>query len=74
VTELVDKLLERIDTLIRIQALQAVTHLGTKTDKIMFLSEAGLQPKEIASIVGGQPTTVSQLIYQHKKKMAKKDE
>lgn len=47
-----DQLLERIDTLIRIQALQAVAHLGTKTEKIMFLNEAGLQPKEIASIVG----------------------
>lgn len=61
-------LLERIDTLIRIQALQAVSHLGTKTEKIMFLSEAGLQPKEIASIVGGKPATVSQIVYEQKKK------
>lgn len=62
-------LLERIDTLIRIQALQAVAHLGTKTEKIMFLAEAGLQPKEIASIVGGKPATVSQIIYEQKKKV-----
>ena len=65
-------LIERIDTLIRIQALQAVSHLGTKSEKIMFLSEAGLQPKEIASIVGGKPATVSQLIYEKKKKVKSK--
>lgn len=67
-SETSDLLLERVDTLIRIQALQAISHLATKTEKIMFLSEAGLQPKEIASIVGGEPGTVSQIIYQQKKK------
>jgi hypothetical protein len=66
--EVSDQLLGRIDTLIRIQALQAVAHLGTKSEKIMFLSDAGLQPKEIASIVGGKPATVSQIIYDQKKK------
>ncbi|MBO6769674.1 MAG: hypothetical protein JJ901_15385 [Erythrobacter sp.] len=67
-TDTETQLLERIDTLIRIQALQAVAHLGTKTEKIMFLAEAGLQPKEIATIVGGKPATVSQIIYEQKKK------
>ena len=67
-TDVTELLLERIDTLIRIQALQAVTHLKTKTEKIMFLSEAGLQAKEIASIVGGKPATVSQIVYDQKKK------
>ena len=67
-TDTQTQLLERIDTLVRIQALQAVAHLGTKTEKIMFLAEAGLQPKEIASIVGGKPATVSQIIYDQKKK------
>lgn len=67
-TDSSELLLERIDTLIRIQALQAVSHFGSKTEKIMFLSEAGLQPKEIASIVGGKPATVSQCIYEQKKK------
>ncbi len=71
-TEVSDQLLERIDTLIRIQALQAVSHLGTNTEKIMFLSEAGLQPKEISSIVGGKSATVSQIIYDQKKKVKSK--
>ena len=63
-----DAILERLDLLIRIQALQAVTHLNTKTDRIMFLSDAGLKPKDIASIVGGEAATVSQIIYVQKKK------
>lgn len=67
-SDLSERLLERVDILIRIQALQAVSHLATKTDKIMFLSEAGLQPKEIASILGGSSATVSQTIYVQKKK------
>lgn len=70
--DLTESLLERVDTLIRIQALQAVAHLGTKTEKIMFLSDAGFQPKEIASIVGGKSATVSQCIYEQKKKAAAK--
>ena len=67
-TEMAELLIEKFDTLIRIQALQAVAHLGTKTEKIMFLSDAGLQPKEIASIVGGKAATVSQIVYDQKKK------
>lgn len=70
--DLNERLLERIDTLVRIQALQAVSHLSTKTQKIMFLSEAGLQPKEIASIVGGKAATVSQVIYDQNKRAAGK--
>lgn len=71
-SDISEKLLERVDVLIRIQALQAVSHLGTKTEKIMFLSEAGLQPKEIASILSGSAATVSQTIYAQKKKAAAK--
>lgn len=71
-SDLTERLLERVDVLIRIQALQAVSHLPTKTDKIMFLSEAGLQPKEIASILGGSSATVSQTIYMQKKKVGAK--
>ncbi|MGI9377905.1 MAG: hypothetical protein ACR2PC_17725 [Tsuneonella suprasediminis] len=71
-SDLSERLLERVDVLIRIQALQAVSHLKTKTEKITFLSEAGLQPKEIASILGGSAATVSQTIYAQKKKAAEK--
>ncbi|HEX7711520.1 MAG TPA: sigma factor-like helix-turn-helix DNA-binding protein [Sphingomonadaceae bacterium] len=63
----------KLDTLIRIQALAAVSHLPTKTQKILFLNEAGLSPKEIAPIVDAKPNVVSQLIYDAKKKAEKAD-
>lgn len=61
----------RLDTLVKIQALSAVAHLSTKSEKILFLNEAGLSPKEIAAIVGGKAATVSQIIYAAKKKAEK---
>lgn len=61
-------IVEKLDTLINIQALSSVSHLNTKSEKIIFLSEAGLSPKEITSIVGGKPGTVRQIIYAAKKK------
>ena len=58
-------------TLVKIQALSAVRDLPTKKEKIMFLSEAGLTPKEIGTIVGSSSASVSQTIYEAKKKLGK---
>ncbi|WFL76832.1 sigma factor-like helix-turn-helix DNA-binding protein [Altererythrobacter arenosus] len=61
----------KIDTLIKIQALSAVAHLPTKSEKVLFLNDAGLTPKEIAAVVGGSSGAVSQTIYAAKKKAEK---
>lgn len=58
-------------TLVKIQSLSAVRHLETKKEKILFLSEAGLEPKEVAPIVGSSAASVSQAIYAAKKQSAK---
>lgn len=68
-----DELLAKIDTLIKIQALSAVAHLSTKKEKVLFLNEAGLTPKEIAVIVGTSPGSVSQTIYLAKKNQKDED-
>ena len=47
-----DPLLQRLDTLIRIQARIAVAHLGTQKEKILFLASAGLGPTAIGDILG----------------------
>ena len=67
-----EELLGKLDTLIKIQALSAVAHLATKKEKILFLNEAGLTPKEISVIVGTSAARVSQVIYADKK--SKKDD
>ena len=65
------EVVELLRTLLRIQALSAVRDLPTKKEKILFLSEAGLTPKEIGTIVGSTAASVSQTIYDAKKKAGK---
>lgn len=65
------ELMDVLRTLLKVQSLSAVRHLPTKKEKIIFLSEAGLSPKEIAPIVGSSNGSVSQTIYDTKKKGAK---
>lgn len=65
------ELMDVLRTLVKIQSLAAVRHLPTKKEKILFLSEAGLTPKEVGPIVGTSSAAVSQAIYEAKKKSAK---
>lgn len=65
------EMMEVLRTLLKIQSLSAVRDLPTKKEKILFLAEAGLMPKEIAPIVGSSAPSVSQTIYDAKKKAAK---
>ena len=67
------ELMELLRTLLKVQSLSAVSHLPTKKEKIIFLSEAGLSPKEIAPIVGSSNGAVSQTIYEVKKKGTKEN-
>jgi DNA-directed RNA polymerase specialized sigma24 family protein len=65
------ELMDLLRTLLKIQSLSAVRDLPTKKEKILFLSEAGLSPKEISPIVGSSSGSVSQTIYDTKKKGAR---
>lgn len=65
------ELMDILQTLLKVQSLAAVRELPTKKAKILFLSEAGLSPKEIAPIVGSTAAAVSQTIYEAKKQMEK---
>lgn len=60
-------------TLLKVQALSAVRHLPTKREKILFLADAGLSPKEVAPIVASSAASVSQTIYDAKQKSAKEE-
>lgn len=66
-----EELMGILRTLVKIQSLSAVRHLATKKEKILFLSEAGLEPKEVAPIVGTTAASVSQTIYAAKKQSGK---
>jgi DNA-directed RNA polymerase specialized sigma24 family protein len=58
---------QKLDTLIRLQARIAVGHLDTQKQKILFLSSAGLQPKEIGDILGVSANSVSVVLSQARK-------
>lgn len=62
---------EKLDTLIRIQALLAVRGMEKQKDKIVFLYAAGIRPKDIASILGTTANTVNVAMANHKKAQGK---
>lgn len=41
----------KLDVLIRLQALSLLNDLGSMKEKILFLSDAGFQPKAIADLL-----------------------
>jgi DNA-binding CsgD family transcriptional regulator len=70
--DLLSEIDAKLDTLIRIQALQSVRGMETQKDKIVFLYGAGIRPKDIASILGTTSNTVNVAMANHKKAQSKK--
>jgi DNA-binding CsgD family transcriptional regulator len=62
---------QKLDTLIRLQARIAISHLATQKERILFLSSAGLVPKEIGDILGVTANSVSVALLQARKSAAK---
>lgn len=73
-TDVIAILAAKFDTLIRLQATLAVDRLGTQREKILFLSKAGLPPKEIADILGTTANTVSVALSKSRKSGVKLEE
>jgi len=66
-------LTEKLDTLIKLTAIDALKGKNL-TDQVEILSEIGLQPKEIARILGTDPNTVRTLKSRVKSRKTKKTE
>lgn len=60
-------IIEKLDTLIRLQAALAVQAMATQKEKIIFLHGAGIKPKDIASFLGTTPNTVNVALANYKK-------
>jgi len=63
-----EEILSKLTTLVRLQALAMTRDLPTNKEKILFLHDAGLAPKEIAEIIGTTSNSVSVLLSREKKK------
>jgi DNA-binding CsgD family transcriptional regulator len=66
-----DSVAQKLDTLIRLQARIAVAHLATQKERVLFLSSAGLSPKDIGEILGVSANSVSVSLLQARKSAAK---
>lgn len=66
-------LTEKLDTLIKLPAIDALKGKNL-TDQVEILSEIGLEPKEIARILGTDPNTVRTLKSRVKSRKTKKTE
>lgn len=62
-----NELIDKIDILIRLQAISMVERFATQREKIAFLSKVGLGPKVIADILGTSANTVSVALSNMKK-------
>lgn len=57
-TELLESLIEKTDTLIRLQAMNAVKHLDSQKEKIAFLHTCGIRNIDIAVILNTSASVV----------------
>jgi hypothetical protein len=54
-----EEVLERLDILIKLQAAALTERMESSKDKILFLSNAGIRPTLIASILGTTTNNVN---------------
>jgi DNA-directed RNA polymerase specialized sigma24 family protein len=66
-TDKEDPILQRLDTLIRLQARLAVSSIKEPRDKVLFLSGAGLGPKAISEMLSMSPNAVSSVLKRARK-------
>lgn len=66
-----EELIHRLDTLIKLTAA-SVFHDKPMTESVVFLSDLGLKPKEIAKILGTTPGSVRTTKYLAKKPKKKR--
>jgi wobble nucleotide-excising tRNase len=64
---------KKLDTLIRLSALNLVRDTKTQKEQIALLSDAGFQPKEIADILLIGRINVNTVIYQIRKERGVKE-
>ena len=62
-----DPILQRLDTIIRLQAQIAVASIREQKDKVLFLNGAGLGPKAISEMLSMSPNAVSSVLKRARK-------
>jgi hypothetical protein len=68
-----NQILEKLDVVIKLLAMNVVQGRTLK-EQVKLLSETGLQPKQIASILGKKPGHIRVILYNVRKEQAKEAE
>ena len=71
--EQADPILQRLDTLIRLQAKIAVNGMSEQRDRVVFLSESGFGPKAISEILIASLDSVSSILKRARKAQSKSE-
>lgn len=66
-----DPVLQRLDTLIRLQAKIAVNGMSEQRDRVLFLSESGFGPTAISEILTVSLETVKSILKRARKAQSK---
>lgn len=61
------EVLAKLDMLIRLQALSMTSRFETSKEKIQFLGNAGMEPKQIAELLQTSANTVSVTLFKARK-------
>lgn len=69
--ETTDPILQKLDTLIRLQAKIAVNGMAEQRDRVLFLSESGFGPTAISEILVVSVETVKSILKRARKAQAK---
>lgn len=69
-----DPIVERLDTIIRLQAQIAVSSIREQKDKVIFLASAGLGPKAVGQMLSMSPNAVSSVLKRARKAGESKDD
>lgn len=66
-----DPILQKLDTLIRLQAKIAVNGMTEQRDRVLFLSESGFGPTAISEILGVSLEAVKSILKRARKAQSK---
>jgi DNA-directed RNA polymerase specialized sigma24 family protein len=69
-----DPILQKLDTLIRLQAKIAVNGMAEQRDRVLFLSESGFGPTAISEILGVSLEAVKSILKRARKAQSKQAE
>lgn len=68
-----ETLMEKIDVLGRLLALNALSGRKTLADRVVALSTVGFRPKDIGWLLGKDPQRINEMLYKHRKSGAKSE-